>query len=301
MLCLLALLLAGLAPGQTAVVSVSPDADAFVWSLAPDSNYGDAGALSVSGSTAVNNLGQQEGLFDSLMRFPSSNVVASLNYTLGTADWIVTSIRLIVNEDAEPDNAIFNRGVGAFQVFWLAADTWTEGTGTPRAPTTDGVTWDDLSSIVNSNLDISLGEFTNAGVDGPLSLPLALTGTLLTQLTQGAEVGLHLTAASPEIGFTFYSRNFGNTNDQPELEITAAVNPEPQIDRIMVVGNLVFVSFATVSNWTYTLQGSTSLETAGVAGWTNLLALPAQPVSTNILYQEATTNRSRFYRLSVSP
>src|SRR5215831_1989980 len=65
-------------PAQTAIVSVLPDADSFVRSLAPTNNYGAGGALSVSGAAAVNSLGEQNGLFDSLMRFSTSNAVASL-------------------------------------------------------------------------------------------------------------------------------------------------------------------------------------------------------------------------------
>jgi hypothetical protein len=63
---------------QTATVSVVPDADSFVRSLAPTGNYGGAGAISVSGSAAVNGSGQQNGLFDSLPRFLASPVVLLL-------------------------------------------------------------------------------------------------------------------------------------------------------------------------------------------------------------------------------
>src|SRR5215469_8689621 len=69
----------GVAAAQTAVISTVPDADAFVWSTAPTSNYGAAGALAVSGSNAVNGSGVQMGLFDSLVRFPMSNVVSTFD------------------------------------------------------------------------------------------------------------------------------------------------------------------------------------------------------------------------------
>lgn len=110
--------------GQTATVAVAPSADAFVRSLAPGSNYGAAGALSVSGSAAVNGSGQQNGLFDSLMRFPMSGVVTSFNASLGSDRWVVTAATLAVTEVGVPSNAIFNRGVGAFEVRWIASDGW---------------------------------------------------------------------------------------------------------------------------------------------------------------------------------
>jgi len=59
----------------------------------------------------VNGSGDQNGLFDSLIRFPMSNVVASLDNALGEHDWVVTQARLVLTEIAVPDNAIFNRGV----------------------------------------------------------------------------------------------------------------------------------------------------------------------------------------------
>src|SRR5207247_9812805 len=139
-------------PAQTSRWSVAPGADAFVRSLAPSSNYGGAGALSVSGSAAVNGSGDQNGLFDALMRFSMSNVVVSMDGLLGGQDWIVTEARLVLTEVGAPDNAIFNRGVGAFEVRWVASDAWVEGTGKPMAPTSDGVAWQDLPLIVNSNV-----------------------------------------------------------------------------------------------------------------------------------------------------
>lgn len=286
---------------QSAVVAVMPEADAFVWSQAPSNNYGGAGALSVSGSAAVNDLGQQNGLFDSLMRFPLTNVVSSLDSALGPGEWVVTRVRLILNENAMPDNSIFNVGVGPFEVFWTASDSWIEGTGNPRLPTQDGVTWSDLPEIVNTNLDTSLGIFTNAGVNGQTAFTLALADPLVAQILQGVDVNLHVTAAGPTVGYTFNSRNFGNTNDEPILEVTAAVNPAPQIGGITLAAPYVMVSFGTASNWTYHLQGSTSLSPVGLATWTDLMVVPALPFSTNVVFQDEVTNRNRFYRLAVSP
>lgn len=301
LLLLTGLLACDLANAQAVVLSVLPDADAFVWSMAPTGNFGGGGALSVSGSAAVNGLGQQNGLFDTLMRFPMSNAVASLDNAFGPGNWLVSRSRLIVNEMAVPDNDIFNRSVGAFEVFWLASNSWVEGTGKPDGPTSDGVTWDDLPGLVNSNLDVPLGIFTNSGADGQISFTLGLADPLVVAIRQGTDVNLHLTAASPQIGFTFNSRNFGNTNDQPVLEVTAAVNPQPRLGGIALAGSHVSVSFEAVSNWTYRLQGSQFFTPSGAGNWTDLLVIPPQLASTNVIYQDVAAKPMRFYRLSVSP
>jgi hypothetical protein len=293
-------LLAGyLAVGQTAVISVVPDADSFVRSMAPTSNYGAAGALSVSGSVAVNGSGQQNGLFDTLMRFPMSNVVASLDGAFGAGNWVVAKSRLIVNEMASPENAIFNRGVGAYEVSWISSDGWVEGTGTPKTPTTDGVTWNDLPGIMNSNLDVSLGTFTNAGADGQIAFTLGLADAFVTEIRQGGEVGLHLAAASPGVGFTFNSRDFGNTNEKPLLEITGSI--APRIEGIVLSNGFVEVSFGRVSNWTYRLQASESLAPSGAIHWNDIMSVSAPSVAGRVTYRDGVTNRQRFYRLSVSP
>jgi hypothetical protein len=162
------------------------------------------------------------------------------------------------------------------------------------------VTWNDLGTIVNSNLDFSLGTFTNSGVDGQTSFELALAAPLLADINQGRSLSLHLTAVDPGIGFTFNSRNFGNTNAQPVLEVTAAIVPVLQIDKIDPVGDYVSVSFTTFPNWTYRLQGSRILAT-DVRNWADLLVIQPQTVASNFVYYDGITNQQRFYRLLVSP
>jgi hypothetical protein len=284
-----------------ATVSVVPDADSLLRSLAPTCNYGIGGALSVSGSAAANGSGDQNGLFDTLLRFPIGNATASLNSALGGEDWIVTEARLVLTEMAVPDNAMFNRGVGAFEIRWVASDGWLEGTGKPNAPTTDGVAWQDLSLILNSNVDESLGLFTNSGVNGQVSFNLALSERFIVDMHQDAELSLYLTARSPDIGFTFNSRNFGNTNTQPMLVITAAANPRPVIDHIQLAGpNHAAISFDTVSNWTYVLQGADLLPVNSAGVWSNLMTAPAQSTNGHAVFTDGITNRQRFYRLMLT-
>jgi hypothetical protein len=287
--------------GQTTNVTVTPIADAFVRSVAPGSNYGAAGSLSVSGPAAVNGSGQQNGLLDSLIRFPMSNVVAAAAGVFGTNAWVVTGATLIVTEVGAPNNAVFNRGVGAFEIRWLASDTWVEGAGTPNTPTTDGVGYQDLSSLLNPALDASLGFFTNSGLNVTLTFPLVLAGGVVSNILAGANVNLYLTAASASVGFTFNSRNFATSNAWPGLTITAVAKPRVRIDSIERLGaNEVALRFNTASNWTYTLQGLGSLPTGSPAGWSNLFMVAAKPFDDQAQFVDGVTNRQRFYRLFLS-
>jgi hypothetical protein len=287
--------------GQTATVSVTPSADAFVRSLAPSSNYGAAGALSVSGSAAVNGSGQPNGVFDSLMRFPMSDAAASLNGSFGTNGWVVTGATLLVTEVGAPNNGIFNRGVGAFEVRWIASDGWVEGTGRPISPTADGVAYQDLSSVLNPAVDVSLGQFTNSGVDGPVPFPLALAGALVSNVVAGSDLNLYLTAASTSVGFTFNSRDFTGTNSWPSLTISAVAKPLVRITSIERLGaNQVALRFNTASNWTYAVQRFDGPLASSPAAWSNLFTVSARPFDDQTEFVDVVTSGQRFYRLSVA-
>jgi len=286
--------IASVSSGTT--ISIRPDADAFVRSQAPTSNYGGGGALSVSGAAAVNGAGQQNGAFDTLMRFSMSDAMSTLDAALGQ-DWIVTGARLVVTEMAIPDNEIFNRGVGQFEIFWMGSDDWIEGTGRPNTPTNDGVTWQDMPAILNSNADVSLGAFTNTGANTRVSFPLKLAEQFIVDMRSSAEVSLYLTASSSNIGFTFNSRSFGNTNAQPFMELSAVANPRATINSIVFSNLNAIVSFDTISNWNYCVLSADKLS----GPWSNAFTMPAQLTNGHASFSEAAPHSERYFKLKVSP
>ena len=261
-------------------------------------NYGGAGSLSVSGSAATNGSGQQNGLFDTLMRFPMAEATASFNQSFGSKGWVVGEVRLVVNEVGSPNNGIFDRGAGAFEIRWIASDSWVEGSGRPLAPTRDGVAYQDLTWVLNPATDLALGQFTNGGVDGTVSFPLALAGQLVSNIVAGGDLNLYLTAASASVGFTFNSRNFGTASAWPSLQVTAAATPEAMISSIERVGtNQVAIDFNTASNWVYVVQG---LDALGSCAWSNLFIVPAKEFDDEAGFVDTMTSRQRFYRLVLS-
>ncbi|HSU53984.1 MAG TPA: hypothetical protein VLT36_08010, partial [Candidatus Dormibacteraeota bacterium] len=249
----------GLFSSLGAISTLTPDADTFLSSQNPSGNFGSGGALTVSGASATNGAGQQNGLYDSVIRFSSAEAVTAFDAMFGSNAWLVTRARLTVTEMAAPDNATFNRGVGGFEILWSSNDLWLEGTGTPKTPTTDGIAWQDLPALAGANLDTSLGMFTNSGLDGPETFFLQLRPAFVADMRQGGEVSLLLSAVSADIGFTFNSRNVGNTNARPMLEISAEPDPLPRIGSITCSGTNVTLAFTVVSNWTCTVEFSGAL------------------------------------------
>lgn len=232
--------------------------DSFVRAAAPALNYGGAGALSVSGVSAVNGSGVANGAFDSFIRFNTAAAVSHFNSLFGTDNWVINGARLQVTEIATPSSALFNRGTGAFEIRWIANDNWTEGTGNPNNPTATGITCNDEPALLNIATDASLGTFTNAGADGALTFSLALAAAFVNDVSAAGEVGLFLTAIDPGVGFTFDSRSFGTVSARPFMEISAV--PRPGITAINVSGN-DFVLTATngVAGGTYRVLSSTNL------------------------------------------
>lgn len=288
---------------QMTNVSVNPEADAFIRDFAPTNNYGRAGALSVGGASATNGFGVLGGRADSLIRFRVNEVAASMDTVFGNHDWLIINAALHLYEMGAPNNALFSRGVGAFEVRWLAAgDNWQEGTGSPSVPTTDGVSFQDLTSLVDPAHDVSLGVFTNYGADGSLTINLPLSPAFVEDLLSGAPTTLQFSPASDSIGFTFLSKSDPRVDLRIALVLTVSAGPPPQIASIeRTNANEIAIRFNTRSNWTHVLQYCEVLLTNGVNPWVNLFSPPAQPFDGQTEVLDSVTDRQRFYRLSISP
>jgi hypothetical protein len=258
---------------RAAFFTNSPDADAFVRAAATNSNYGAAGALSVSGANATNSSGViVNGAFDSFIRFNTAAMATNFNAVFGANNWAVSGARLVVTEIGAPPQTIFNRGKGAFEIRWIANTNWIEGTGTPMIPTTDGIVYTNETTLLNSNTDASLGVFTNAGVNAVDSFKLVLPAVFTGSLAAGGEVDLFLTAADLTIGFTMDSQNFGTASARPFLIISAV--PQPGISAVNLSGtNVVLAATNGVAGGTYYVLSSTNLALP-LAQWT--------PVATNV-------------------
>jgi hypothetical protein len=123
---------------------------------------------------------------------------------------------------------------GGFGISWLANDTWTEGTGTPGAPKTDGVTYADLASLTGIN-DLSLGSFAFAppgnNVQLTWTLPVSASG-FSTDLAAGGDVSLLFAPGDTAVAYLFNSRTYGTTANWPLLSVSAV--PEPSAAALLL-------------------------------------------------------------------
>src|SRR6266850_2157429 len=139
----LAILIAG-TPflGCGAVVSLNPGADAFV-TTGPSNNlrtnnYGGGGSAALSAP------GLSKGEFQSVLRFDTSTAKTSFDALYGAGAWSLQSVTLQLTATTV-NNAIFNANTaGSFALSWMQNDSWTEGSGTPSALGSVGITYDTL-------------------------------------------------------------------------------------------------------------------------------------------------------------
>jgi hypothetical protein len=282
---------------QIVVTNISV-ADAFVRSLDPTNNYGGAGALSVSGPIATNAIGQQGGLLDTFMRFDVSSAVTNFNSGFGAGRWVVVRATLDLFEQGQPNNTIFNQGVGPFDVQWIADNLWAEGTGNPNNPTTDGIVWNDEPSIL-TNTDELLGTFVNGGTDGLVRVTLDLAPSFVSDVSTGGLVSFYMTApTNSPVGFTFHSHNFVDSTQWPFLEVEAV--QMPQITSLMITGSDVKIAFVSSINLTNTIEYSSNLASNSWSTLTNIVGTGGSVLVTD---PGAAAQPKRFYRvqLTVSP
>jgi hypothetical protein len=139
-----------------------------------------------------------------------------------------------------PNNAIFNSSAaGQFGISWMQNDSWTEGSGTPAAPATTGITFATLPSFTGAG-DEALGTFSFAGgTSGTAAYSFSLTPGLSADATAGSLVGFRLFAADNAVSYLFDSRTFGTTSFRPLLSIVAV--PEPGSLSLLAAGTALLL------------------------------------------------------------
>ncbi len=219
-----------------AVVSLNPTADAFVATGPANnlviSNYGGAGALALSAAGSLN------GEFQSVLRFDAGAAKSSFDSLYGAGSWSLQSVTLQLTA-ASPNNAIFNTNrAGSFGVSWMQNDGWVEGSGTPNAPTANGITFSSLQGTFISFSDEGLGTFSyNGSSSGTFVYTLNLSSGFAADVLAGDLVGLRLSAADDVVSYFSDSRTFNTATSRPLLSITAV--PEPGTATLLVFGGLL--------------------------------------------------------------
>ena len=214
---------AGLLQAAT-TLSVMSSADAYLSSANPNTNFGNAGALSLAGNGAGNAVGP----LASILRFDLSTVTSTLNSTYGVGGWVLESVQVQLTS-ATPLNPNFNpNAAGSVAVDWLTSDSWAEGT----------VTWAGLPAVLGGGVQ-SMGNFNYGGSSsGTVAYGIQTNAGFIGDLLSGSLASLLLSAGDPNVSMTINSRNFGTPASRPYLLITASAVPEPSKTALFLLGVL---------------------------------------------------------------
>lgn len=209
------------------------EADTFVSSGDPNSNFGLLGAVEIAAPT-----GAQPRTQMSLLRFDTSLLRASFDADYGAGNWLVTGVTLnlfssVATAGQQPNNARFNKiAAGGFEFDLLSNNTWSE----------TGITWNTLPGILpgpgNSNTLTPLGTFFWDATGQPSSIwTLNANSGLAAQIYNGDRVTiLGQPTADSTVGYLFNALSL----NPGLLSVTATAVPEPSF--FALVGSLIFVS-----------------------------------------------------------
>jgi hypothetical protein len=258
-------------------------------------NYGAAGILVVAPSNSVN------GEFQSVLGFDLSGAPSLFNTTYGSNNWSVTGITLQLTSNYGgtgeiPDNPLFPpiHG-GRFVIEWLSNNDWIEGTGRPKQPTTDGVTYDLLPYLLSGPHNIlCTNTYNPPGDNVPVIYSLPLETNLVNEISQGGDATLLFYAADNQIAYLFNSYNSGGTN-VPFINISANETP-PKIVAAYFTNANFHISGLGVPIGHYGIQANTDLITTN---W-QLLGTVTADGSGNIQFDDtlASGRTQCFYRIS---
>jgi hypothetical protein len=243
-----AVFLTGLASNMAwaTITTINSIADTFVLNpgsgatsphASADNNYGAAGSLSVASATAAVDGYGPKGEFITLLEFNFSSFT----------DVTVTELSLTVtlNNGNSSAGGIFNFHPGCagdFDILWFDFD-WEEGTGAPHSDVSDGITYNSLMDMLNTNPADYLETFYYGDYDGDgendtgtYTYLLDLSNGYYSDLLDAIAVGDSLTLmlmASEGSDVTF---NIGGRNN---AYLTVTAIPEPTSMIILLAGSAV--------------------------------------------------------------
>ncbi|MGD0745990.1 MAG: hypothetical protein ABSA45_12630 [Verrucomicrobiota bacterium] len=257
-------------------------------------NFGAAGVLAVAPAPAP------KGEFQSILKFDLSGAVALFNGDCGTNGWTISGVSLELTSnvgaaDEQPDNPIFNSVSGGnFVIEWLADDNWVEGTGRPKSPTTEGVTYDSLPTLLaGAHIILCTNTYSPPGDNVHLTWPLPLSENLVDDIAGGGAVTVRLYAADDQISYLFNSHNFGNGNE-PLIHVTAT--PLLKILSGKFTNGAFHLTGSGGADLTYQVQASSDL---AATNW-QIIGTAIADGAGAIQFDDinATNLNQRFYRLS---
>ncbi len=186
------------------------------------------GAAGVQGGSSKNVLGKSTSAANITFGWLVGSRVDALNLAYGAGNWTIANPTLTFQYTLYAANKRFNSGPGTFATYWVAKDTWFQGTSDPVYTTDPNalLTWSGAQALLAStsyswSTPSYTGTYADLGEDvwdtdksGPrqstLTISLALTSELLQDiLTASAaandKVSFYLMGTSDTLGLCIFT------------------------------------------------------------------------------------------------
>lgn len=234
----------GAAAGMTGMVMSNGDS----WS---------GGAAGVQGGGATNLLGENPVAANVVFKFDLGSFVSSMNVAYGVGNWTVENIRLTFQYTLYANNTRFGGGAGNFDVFWIANDSWVQGSDKPIFSTDAAglLGWaGDQSLLAREYYSWSTSTYAGTVTDltswttdktgdrqGLLTVELGADSKLMEDITTtngGGKISLYLMAVSDTLGMTIFT---GGATTLPTFSFDVTAIPEPRVLGLVVFAGLGFL------------------------------------------------------------
>ena len=218
---------------QFTTYSQQVEADTFVSSGQPDSNFGTQGAMEIAAPTLA-----QPRTEETLLRFSTAALQAAFDADYGPGNWTVTGVTLslfsnVATAGQQPGNSSFNKvAAGGFEFDLLGNNNWSE----------TSITWNTLSDILpgpgNNNTLTPLGTFFWDATGQPNSIwTLNANPNLADEIYNGDPLSIFgQPTMDSTVGYLFNTLKL----NPAYLNVTATAVPEPSVHAL--VASLIFVA-----------------------------------------------------------
>ena len=205
------------------------------------------GAVGVQGPHSTKLGGGNPLAANQAFKFSVGAAVDTLNATYGAGNWTIANPQLTVQYTLYANNTRFGGGAGTFDIYWVARDSWVQGTSTPifARDAATLATWSTGQALLASeSFNWTTPGYTGTAADATtaawvtdksgakqatVSYPLGLDSAWISDMT-GATAGvdpnisLYLMATSDTMGMTIFT---GGGNSLPTLSFDVVAVPEP--------------------------------------------------------------------------
>jgi hypothetical protein len=224
------------------------------------------GAVGVQGASGLNDIGGSSLAANDTFKFGVGSTVSSLNATYGAGDWTIANPELTFQYTLYANNSRFNAGAGGFNIYWVANDSWVQGSVNPvYATTAAGLSaWSGGQALIGSEYyNWSTPGYTGTDADegtskwitdktgiqqATISYDLILDPSFVNDITSATassdpNVSLYLMATSPTTGLTIFT---GGASVLPTLTFEVVAIPEPSAWAMAACG---LAGLASICRW----------------------------------------------------